>query len=62
MDTHQFPERRRSRLLRWLLGLAALAVLLAVYAIALHWFTQRVETDVQKSIRALPAAGETAPH
>lgn len=62
MDTRQFPERRRPRLLRWLLGLAALAVLLAVYAIALHWFTQRVETDVQKSIRALPAAGETAPH
>lgn len=60
METHEMPARRRSRLRRWVTGLVVLALVLAIYAVALRWFTVRVEADVHKSIRALPVAGEPA--
>jgi hypothetical protein len=43
---------------RWLIALAIGVVLLALYAGALTWLTQRLQTDVQKSIHPLPAAIE----
>ena len=43
---------------RWLIALATGVVLLGIYAGALTWVTQRLETDIQKSIRPLPAAVE----
>ncbi len=48
------PLRRR----RWLIALAIGAVLLALYAGALTWVTQRLQTDIEKSIHPLPAAIE----
>ncbi|MDH5823074.1 hypothetical protein QFW77_08740 [Luteimonas sp. RD2P54] len=46
------PSRHRLR--RWLIGLAILAALLAVYAAALHWFTLQVGEGVQSSLREAP--------
>jgi hypothetical protein len=34
------------------------AALIALYAGALNWITHRLQTDIQKSIRPLPAAIE----
>lgn len=48
------PLRRR----RWLIALVVGVVLLALYAGALTWVTQRLQTDIQKSIHPLPAAIE----
>ena len=49
-----FCLRRR----RWLIALAIGAVLLALYAGALTWVTQRLQTDIEKSIHPLPAVIE----
>jgi len=49
--TDPIPQSRRRR---WLLAGAVLALLLAVYAGALIWFTQRVENDMQRSVRDAP--------
>ena len=43
---------------RWLIALVVGVVLLALYAGALTWVTQRLQTDIQKSIHPLPAAIE----
>jgi hypothetical protein len=48
-------DRRRRR---WI-GLCIATVVLLVYAAALTWTTRRLETDIQKSIHALPQAGAT---
>ncbi|MEO6263889.1 MAG: hypothetical protein ABIO58_02815 [Luteimonas sp.] len=52
------PRRRR----RWLIVLAICVVLAGIYAGALTWVTQRLETDIQKSIRPLPAMVEDHQH
>ena len=49
--TDPVPQSRRRR---WALAGAALAVLLAVYAGALIWFTNRVQHDMQRSLRDAP--------
>lgn len=51
-------HRRR----HWLIGLTIGALLLAAYAGALTWVSQRLETDIQKSIRPLPASLEDHQH
>ena len=43
---------------RWLIGIGAAVAVLAVYVGVLTWVTRRLETDIQKSIRPLPAAME----
>ena len=43
---------------RWLIALVVGVVLIALYAGALTWVTQRLQTDIQKSIHPLPAAIE----
>lgn len=60
MEAREVPARRRSRLLRWTIGLVVLVLVLGIYAAALRWFTVRVETDVHNSIRPLPVAEEPA--
>lgn len=50
-STHPAPQSRRRR---WLFAGAVLAVLLAVYAGALIWFTQRVQSGVERSLRDAP--------
>ncbi len=50
------PAGRRRR--RWI-GLCIAMVVLVVYAAALTWTTRRLETDIQKSIHALPQANAT---
>lgn len=52
-DAGLAPPRFRRR--RWLIALAVGIALLAIYAGALTWVTQRLQTDIQKSIRPLPA-------
>lgn len=47
------PRRRR-----WLLVVGIIGVVLVAYAFTLTWATQRLENDIQKSIRPLPAAEE----
>ena len=42
---------------RWRVGLSIAGLLLVLYVGALAWTTQRLETDIQKSIHALPDAG-----
>ncbi|NZA25647.1 hypothetical protein H0E84_04570 [Luteimonas sp. SJ-92] len=49
----------RHRLRRWLIGLAVLALLLAGYAAALHWFTLQVGDGVESSLRAAPLVEDT---
>ena len=41
---------------RWLIGAAIVGVLLLAYALAIGWAAQRLETDLQSSIRQLPAS------
>ena len=54
------PRRAPPGLLRphrwkhWLAWLVVVAVLLGAYAVALRWFTLRVETGIEASIHHLP--------
>lgn len=61
MDTPAPPDPhiRPHRLRRWSIGLAALALLLAGYALALHWFTGQIGAGVENSLRAVPAIEDT---
>lgn len=43
------PRRRR-----WWIAAVIGVVLLVFYVVALAWFTQRLQADVEKSIRPLP--------
>ena len=43
---------------RWLVAIGAAVAVLAIYVGVLTWVTRRLETDIQKSIRPLPAAME----
>jgi hypothetical protein len=43
------PHRRR-----WLIVAGIIGVLLIAYALALTWAAQRLESDMQRSIRQLP--------
>jgi hypothetical protein len=52
------PTAPASRRRRWI-GLSIATVVLVVYAAALTWTTRRLETDIQKSIHALPQASAT---
>lgn len=45
------PTPRR----RWLTMIAIGAIVLALYAGALGWVNERLQTDIQKSIHAVPA-------
>lgn len=45
------PQSRRRR---WLLAGVILVVLLTGYAVALFWFAQRVQNDVQRNVREAP--------
>lgn len=56
MRTITGPTRRR----RWVVGLVLLALFLVAYAIALSWFTQKVQRGVQQSLQDLPVAADTA--
>lgn len=60
MQPQPMSAPRRSRVTRWMIGLALLAVLLTAYGLGLAWFTQRLENDLQKSLRALPVDGQPA--
>ena len=44
------PTHRR----RWLVIASVVGVVLIAYALALTWAAQRLETDMQQSIRQLP--------
>jgi hypothetical protein len=44
------PHRRR-----WLIVAGIVGVLLVAYALALTWVAQQLESDMQRSIRQLPA-------
>lgn len=48
------PVHGRSRLRRWRIGLSIVAVLLAVYAIALRWATEELGQDMLDSVRDVP--------
>lgn len=48
----------RSHRRRWVIGAAVIAVLLLAYVLAIRWAAQRLETDLQDSIRQLPASSE----
>ncbi|HVR81568.1 MAG TPA: hypothetical protein VHF02_05755 [Luteimonas sp.] len=48
------PPRRR----RWLLVAGIIGVVLIAYTLTLTWATQRLESDIQKSIRPLPMVEE----
>jgi len=45
------PTHRR----RWLIIASVVGVVLIAYALALTWAAQRLESDMQHSIRQLPA-------
>ena len=45
------PHRRR-----WMIVAGIIGVLLIAYALALTWAAQRLESDMQHSIRQLPAS------
>jgi len=45
------PHRRR----RWMIGAGIVGVLLIAYALVLTWAARRLESDMQHSIRQLPA-------
>jgi ferric-dicitrate binding protein FerR (iron transport regulator) len=57
MDSRQAPALRPSpaRRRQWWIAALALIVLLAGYAGALAWVTNRLEIDIQKSIHPAPA-------
>ena len=55
--SHPMSRRRR-----WLIVLAACALLGGLYAGALTWVSLRLETDIQKSIRPLPVVIEDRQH
>ena len=57
MDNRQTPALKPSpaRRRHWRIGVLALIALLAGYAGALAWVTNRLEIDVQKSIHPAPA-------
>lgn len=44
------PRHRR----RWMIIAGIAGILLLVYALALNWAAQRLESDMQHSIRQLP--------
>lgn len=48
------PIRGRSRLRRWRIVLLIVAVLLAVYGIALRWATEELGQDLLESVRDVP--------
>lgn len=48
----QAPRRR------WLVVVLVIVTVLALYAGALAWVNQRLQTDIQKSIHVLPAANQ----
>ncbi len=52
------PVRGRSRMRRWLISLSIVAVLLAVYAIALRWATEELGQDVLESVRDVPVVDD----
>jgi flagellar basal body-associated protein FliL len=54
IHTTAHPPRRG----RWLIGLVLLGLFLVAYAIALSWFTQKVQVGVQQSLNALPVAAD----
>lgn len=43
---------------RWLIWLVVVVLLLAAYAIALRWFTLRVESGVEASIHPATVEGQ----
>lgn len=49
------PAPARPRWQRWLYVVAALMVLLAAYAIALRWFSDRIGVDMERNLRDAPA-------
>ena len=55
-DGERAPLMLRRR--RWLIAIGATVAVLTVYVGVLTWVTRRLETDIQKSIRPLPAAME----
>lgn len=58
METRYAPVPQHSRMRRWLIWLAVVVVLLAAYAIALRWFTLRVESGVEASIHPIAIEGQ----
>lgn len=52
MAVMQAPAPRRRR--RWMILTGIIGTILVVYALTLNWATQRLESDIQKSIRPLP--------
>jgi hypothetical protein len=49
------PVKQAPRRRRWLVIVLVLVAVLALYAGALAWVNQRLQTDIQKSIHVLPA-------
>ena len=54
MDVTPVPAPAHRR--RWLIVAGIVGVVLVAYALALTWAAQRLESDMQHSIRQLPAA------
>ncbi|MFS8064270.1 MAG: hypothetical protein ACMG5Z_06730 [Luteimonas sp.] len=52
MDVTPVPTPLNRR--RWLIVAGIVGVLLVAYALALTWAAQRLESDMQRSIRQLP--------
>ena len=52
MDVTPVPTPTHRR--RWLIIAGIVGVLLIAYALALTWAAQRLESDMQRSIRQLP--------
>lgn len=50
---------RHPRLRRWLIGLAVLAILLALYATLLERVKLRLDSDMQRSLRDTPLMDDT---
>jgi len=60
LETRHAPIRHHPRVRRWMVWLTVVVVVLTAYAIALRWFTLRVESGIQASIH--PATSEGQPH
>jgi hypothetical protein len=58
METPYAPVPHHSRVRRWLIWLAIVILSLAVYAVALRWFTLRVESGVEASIHPIMIEGQ----
>ena len=52
MDVTPVPAPAHRR--RWLIVAGIVGVVLVAYALALTWAAQRLESDMQRSIRQLP--------